>query len=163
SDAGQQQATDFFANLLSLSPEDYPKFASAFPHRFTDVSVTSQQMMHAISLINRASVEALAEQVGEAVDVARFRGNVVVDGWPPFAELDLVGQRVTLAGTPFTVLQRTRRCPATQVNPTTAERDLNVPKLIKEHYGHADMGIYMQADANGALALDDDALLPSGT
>ncbi|MEM9604524.1 MAG: MOSC domain-containing protein [Pseudomonadota bacterium] len=158
-EAEQARASAFFAELLALSDADRPQFATAHPHRFTDVSVTSEQMMHAISLVNLASVAALAERVGTPIDVARFRANIVVDGWPPFAELEHVGQRITLGDTTFTVLQRTRRCPATQVNPATAERDLNVPALIKAHFGHVDMGVYIEASASGTLHCDDPAVL----
>lgn len=152
-----RDASAFFNELLQLPEAEFPVFASAAPHRFTDVSVTSHQMMHAISLINLASVDALAQKVGHPIEPERFRGNILIDGWPPFAELDLIGQQITLGGMAYDVLKRTRRCPATQVNPVTAERDLEVPRLIRQHYGHADMGIYIQAAENGTLHCGDTA------
>ena len=157
---GEAKATAFLNTLLALDADEYPVFATAAPHRFTDVSVTSTQMMHAISLINLASVRAFGEAIGAEVDPARFRGNILIDGWPPFAELDLVGQRIQLGGLDFEVLKRTKRCPATQVNPDTAERDLDVPRLIKQHYGHADMGIYIEALTGGGLHCGDTASHP---
>ena len=150
---GQTRVCQFFKNLLSLSDEEAPFFAQAYPHRFTDVSVASHQMMNAISLLNRASIEELAEKAGTYIDPARFRGNILVDGWPPFAELDLVGKQLQLGDITFEVLKRTRRCPATRVNPETAERDLDVPGLIRRYYGHMDMGVYIEARESGRLEM----------
>lgn len=154
---GQGQAANFFQELLSLPDAEKPIFAQAEGHRFTDVSVTSRQMMNAFSLINSASVAELSERACVEIDPARFRGNILVGGWPPFSELDLVGRDIRLGDTTFRVLKRTRRCPATRVNPQTAERDLDVPGLIKEHYGHLDMGIYIEALTPGRLSLGDRA------
>jgi len=61
---GEAKATAFLNTLLALDADEYPVFATAAPHRFTDVSVTSTQMMHAISLINLASVRAFGEAIG---------------------------------------------------------------------------------------------------
>ena len=43
-----------------------------------------------VSIINLASVRPLGEFVGTAIDPARFRMNVWIDGLEPFAELDWV-------------------------------------------------------------------------
>jgi len=154
---GQAESTRFFHDMLSLDEAERPFFSHAEPHRFTDVSVVSPRLMNAVSLINLASVQELSKKAGVEIDPARFRANILVDGWPPFAELDLVGQRIRLGQVTFEVLMRTRRCPATRVNPATAERDLDVPRLIKDHYGHLDMGVYVSACDDGALAIGDEA------
>ncbi len=152
---GERAAAAFFADYLGLEEAETPFFASAAPHRFTDVSVVSPTMMNAVSLINLASVRAFAARIAKPVDPMRFRGNILFDGWPAFAELDLVGETITVGATSFRILLRTKRCPATEVNPATAERDIPVPKLLQDCYGHSDMGVYAEVISDGDLKIGD--------
>jgi uncharacterized protein YcbX len=149
---GQAASVDYFVQLFGLTPENRPLLAYAAPHRFTDVSVTSAQMMNAISLINVASCRQLGERVGSEVDPLRFRANVYFDGWPPFSELERVGEEFRIGEARLRILKRTQRCAATEVNPATAQRDLRVPQLLMEHYGHADMGVYAEVLEPGTIA-----------
>ena len=50
----------------------------------------------AVSVVARASVDAVAEDCGTDVDVVRFRPNVVVDGVPAFCEAAWVGRLLRL-------------------------------------------------------------------
>lgn len=151
---GQAAVSDFFMDFLQLSQDEKPFFAEAQPHRFTDVSVVSETMMNAVSFINLASVRDFAEQIGESVDPLRFRGNIVLDGWPAFSEFDLVGRTIKVGDVRFKVLKRTKRCAATEVNPATAERDIKVPALLRATYGHFDMGIYAQVISDGMIGVN---------
>jgi len=153
--AGIEATLTFLSDMFDLPAEKRPVFAHAAPHRFTDVSVTSTAMMNAISLINLASVRALGEKSGRDVDPLRFRGNVYFDGFAPFAELDLVGREVSIGEARLRIVKRTRRCAATEVNPVTAERDLRVLHLLKEHFGHLDMGVYAEVLTPGHIAPGD--------
>ncbi|MEM8704247.1 MAG: MOSC domain-containing protein, partial [Pseudomonadota bacterium] len=114
------EAASFLHEVLSLSDPEPPVFVSSAPHRFTDVSVVSPQMMNAISVLNLASVKAFGERVGSEVHPGRFRANIEIDGLPPFSELDAVGQVLTFGNVRLRILSRTRRCAATEVNPVTA-------------------------------------------
>jgi uncharacterized protein YcbX len=149
---GKEAAVEFFVQLFGLPAASRPMLAYAAPHRFTDVSVTSEQMMNAISFINVASVRALGERVGAEMDPLRFRANVYFDGWPAFSELERVGQEFSIGAARLRILKRTQRCAATEVNPATAQRDLRVPQLLMEHYGHADMGVYAEVLTGGPIA-----------
>ena len=128
-----------------------PRLVEAAPHRFTDVSVVSPRLMNAVSVLNLASVRAFADDIGAPVDPERFRANLLLDGWPPFAELDAVGREIVIGPARLRIVMRTKRCAATEVNPDTAERDLEVPRLIHRHYGHPDMGVYAEVLTGGAL------------
>ena len=57
------------------------------------------------------------------------------------------------------VVLRTKRCPATQVNLRSGKRDLDIPKLLKEHLGHSNMGIYAEVLSSGNLKLGDEVRL----
>ncbi|MEM9104075.1 MAG: MOSC domain-containing protein [Pseudomonadota bacterium] len=150
-DAEKQAAEDYLSDLLDLAEEEQPQFVSGSPHRFTDVSVVSETMMNAISLINLDSVEDLAVRIGEPVDPLRFRANIYFRGWPAFSELELENRRIQIGDTVLKVLKRTQRCAATEVNPQTAERDMRVPFLLRKHYGHLDMGIYAEVVERGTI------------
>lgn len=151
--SGRANAAQFLFEWLELNDPEPPQFVSAAPHRFTDVSVYSEQMMQAVSVLNLASVRDLEQRIGTPVDPARFRANIEIDGLPAWAELDAVGARLVGDGLTLTVLKRTQRCAATEVNPATSERDLRIPYLLRKEMGHLDMGIYAEVTTGGRLAV----------
>ncbi len=153
---GQQAVSDFLTDLLQLTADERPTFASAAPHRFTDVSVVSEAMMNTVSLINQTSVHDFSAKIEKPVQVERFRSNIVFEGWDPFSELDLVDREVSIGTVRLKLVKRTKRCPATQVNPITAERDIQLPALLRKTYGHFDMGVYAEVLQGGTIALGDD-------
>lgn len=160
---GRDHSARFFARVLDLPAGQVPVVAHEADRRFTDVSVVSDVMMQAISIINLASVRALEERIERSIDPLRFRANVYVDGWPAFAELDLLDPargrplEIRLGSARLEPVLNTGRCAATEVNPVNARRDLEVPRLIFENYGHSEMGVYGEAVTDGVLAVGDRA------
>jgi uncharacterized protein YcbX len=134
----------FFARMFDLPADKMPRFVHAAPHRFTDVSVVSTDLMNAVSLINLDSIADLEAKTGATIAPERFRANIYFSGWPAFSELALEGREITIGTALARVTLRTRRCAATEVNPATAKRDLPIPRLLHQHYGHSDMGIYAE-------------------
>ena len=55
----------------------------------------------------------------------------------------------------WTSTLRTVRCPATQVDLETGERDCDVPRLLREHFGHADLGVHAAVLEGGRVAVGD--------
>jgi uncharacterized protein YcbX len=109
-----------------------------------------------VSIINRASVQALEDMVGTPVDPLRFRGNLLVRGLAPWAELDLVGQVLeTGGGVRLKAIKRIQRCAATNVDPQSAIRDLDIPRTLMERLGHMDCGVYAEVIAGGTLSEGD--------
>jgi uncharacterized protein len=124
--------------------------APAERYRFTD-SPTGY-----VSLINRGSVQALEDWLGAAVDPLRFRGNLLVEGLAPFAELEMVGRVLEApSGLRLKITQRTVRCAATNVDPGSGIRDLDIPWTLDARLGHRDLGVYAEVIAGGALAVGD--------
>lgn len=132
-----------------------PRIVAAPGHHFTDVSVHSPTLMRAVSLINLASVRELERVAGATVDPLRFRANIYVDGMPPWVEREWLGERVTLGGVPADVLKATTRCAATEVEPGTGVRNLRVPRLLRDHFGHVELGVYLRVAGAGPLAPGD--------
>ncbi len=53
------------------------------------------------------------------------------------------------------------RCAATCVDPTTAERDLDVTKALFDNYGHMFCGVYVQVTAGGRVSVGDAVTAPA--
>ncbi|MBX2885604.1 MAG: MOSC domain-containing protein [Granulosicoccus sp.] len=152
---GQQKASEFIKTYLSLPDDETPQLFEASPHRFTDVSVHSTELMNAVSIINLDSVAAFAAAIGQDVDARRFRGNIELSGLAPFSELDLVGRELLIGSARLKVVKRTRRCPATEVDLASGIRNIKTPKLLQEHYGHTDMGVYAEVLDDGIISSGD--------
>ena len=141
----------FFRRYMPKELRGAPKVLSA-PEgfRFTD------SRRGFVSLINLASVKELETVVGAPVDPLRFRGNIHVEGLRPWEELSLVGQVLsTSSGVRLKVTKRIERCAATNVDPATGERDLEIPKSLMKAYGHFDCGIYAEVLDGGDIAPGD--------
>ncbi|TCO59624.1 MOSC domain-containing protein [Actinocrispum wychmicini] len=95
-----------------------------------------------LSLLNLASVRALEGMAGRALDPRRFRANVHLDGLSAFAELSWVGRRIRLGDCEVEVIRPIQRCRATSANPSTGERDVELPSLLARAVGHPNMGVY---------------------
>lgn len=109
-----------------------------------------------ISLINLASCRALEELIGAPVDPLRFRGNIMLDGMEPWEEFDLVGHTIEIGNhVRLKVTQRIFRCAATNVDPVTAKRDLDVPGTLMRTFGHTDCGIFAEVVTGGLIAEGD--------
>jgi uncharacterized protein len=123
---GRAALEDLLRRFLPDALRGEPKVLAAPPqYRFTD-SPTGY-----VSLINRASVQMLEDELGVPVDPLRFRGNLLVEGLAPFAELEMLGQVIEApGGLRLKVTKRTVRCAATNVDPETGARDLDIPWTI---------------------------------
>ena len=126
-----------------------PRLVTASGHQFTDKAAKF------ISLINLASLRALEQQWGQALDPRRFRANVYIDNAAPFAELDWVGHELRLGTIRARVIQRNGRCAATNVNPDTGKRDRDIPGKLRAAFGHKDLGIYLWVTQAGSLREGD--------
>jgi uncharacterized protein len=106
-----------------------------------------------VSLVNRASVEALAAALGMKLDALRFRANFYFEGAPAWAERGWAGKALALGGARLLTAQPINRCAATEVNPATAERDARVLRALTEDFGHVEMGIYATVETPGTVAV----------
>ena len=121
---------DWFTTFMGPAAQGRARVVSAPGHRFSDIGAPVPAMMHCLSVINLASLRALEATMGRRLDPLRFRANIYIDGPPAWAEFDWLDRTVTLGGVACRVMRRTRRCPATNVDPTTAQRDADVPRAL---------------------------------
>lgn len=147
---GRQLVEQFFASYM---PQDElrgaPKILSAPGHSFSDVPAK------VVSLINLDSVRDLGRIAHAPVDPVRFRGNLMIEGPAPWSELDWVGKELRLGATRLRVTRRIQRCAATNVDPQTGARDMQIPRLIEQHFGHQDFGVYAEIVEGGTIRPHD--------
>jgi uncharacterized protein YcbX len=122
--------------------------------RFTD------HPLGQVSIINLASVADLSAKMGVELDPLRFRGNLYVEGWPAWAENDWEGRELMVGWARAQVYKPIVRCAAPDVNPATAERDVEVTKALFDSYGHMHCGIYVRMTSAGRVGLGDAATAP---
>jgi hypothetical protein len=146
---GRQAIEAFFARFCTDELRGPPKVLNAPGHSFSDVA------KKVVSIINLASVAAVETLVGQPVDPLRFRANLYVAGWTPWSELDLLGRELAIGDVRLKVVKRIVRCAATNVDPVTAIRDLNIPESLLRALGHMDCGIYAEVIAGGEITAGD--------
>jgi GntR family transcriptional regulator / MocR family aminotransferase len=113
-----------------------------------------------VSLINLATVRSLEQQWGVEIDPLRFRANIYIDGARPWEEFDWVGKDIRIGDAVFAVDRKNGRCGATNVNPTTARRDLDIPSSLRATFGHKNLGVYLIVRDGGEVAVGNSVLAP---
>lgn len=147
--AGRRILGDYLGNLLGDEARGGIDVVSAPGVSFSDVPGEW------ISLINTATCDAIADAAGQAVDPVRFRGNLLIEGLAAWAEFEWVGRDIVIGSARLKVRERIGRCAATEVDPRTGARDLRVPELLQQHFGHCDCGIYMEVIEAGEIRPGD--------
>lgn len=113
-----------------------------------------------ISILNRATIEAMARDLGrESLDPRRFRGNILLEGVPAFAEAAWPGRRLKIGSVELEITKPIDRCAATDVDPNHGRRDLRMVEALERLYNHHDCGVYARVHAGGTLRVGDAASL----
>ncbi len=161
--AGCRAIAEFCANFLGPGVDGPLRMVEAPGHAFADArrrpNATTGQY---VSLINHASIAALERAMRAAIDPLRFRANFYFDGEAAWGEHDWIGAEITLGTARLRVVSPITRCAATQVNPATAARDLEIPAALDRNFGHINMGIYAEVISAGEVALSNTLLAPPG-
>lgn len=153
SPAGRQIIEQFFAAFMAERLRGRPKIVSAPGHSFMEGG--------RIHLINLSTLRELERVMARPIDPIRFRANIVIDGAEPWAELDWIGKKIAVGPIRLEVTERASRCAATNVNPATAMRDMDIPATIRRQWRHTDFGIYVEVVQGGELAVGDAVTAPS--
>lgn len=146
---GRQMIEQFLAAYMKDSLRGAPRIVSAPGHSFSDVAA---KCLH---IVNLGSLHELSIAVGRPLDPLRFRPNIVIEGLAPWSELSLVGKELEIGGVRLSVIKRTERCAATNVDPATGARDTAIPAVLLRTRAHSDFGIYAEVISGGELALGD--------
>ncbi len=109
-----------------------------------------------VSLINLASVRALAQKVGRSLDPLRFRANLYVSDLPAWEEFTLVGATLRAGSIVLEITKPIDRCAAVDVVPGRGLRDTDLVALMERTYAHHDCGVYARIVAGGELKIGDE-------
>jgi len=153
---GRTLIGQFFAGFMGAADRGMPRLVEAGGHSFSD----SPEKV--LSLINLASVADLERVMREAIDPKRFRGNLYLEGLAPWVELTWVGRHLKIGEARLEVTAPIERCAATNVNPTTAERDMNIPLTLRKGFRHMHMGVYARVIEGGEIREGDGLELLEG-
>jgi len=146
---GRAKIAAFLTAYLGEEARGAPVFHYVSGHSFCD------QRDKVVSLINMASLHDYEAKVGARRHRRRFRANVWFSGAAPWSERNLVGQHIQLGGAVLLVTKGIVRCAATQVNPETAERDVDPVEELRRFYGHIELGIHAKVVEGGRFAVGD--------
>jgi GntR family transcriptional regulator / MocR family aminotransferase len=113
-----------------------------------------------ISLINLATLRSLEKQWGVEIDPLRFRANLYVDTGRPWEEFEWIEKDIRIGDVAFRVDRKNGRCGATNVNPASGVRDMDIPGTLRSSFGHKDVGVYLIVTKGGTIALNDSLVLP---
>jgi hypothetical protein len=108
-----------------------------------------------VHIVNLGSIADLERTVALPINPLRFRPNLVLTGAPAWSELGWIGKTIRVGDAALEVVERTARCAATDVNPATGRRDLDIPATLLRSRGHSDMGIYATVKSAGRIRAGD--------
>lgn len=151
---GQTLIGQFFAGFMAGEARGTPRLVEAPGFSFSDTP------NRVLSIINLASVRDLERVVRRRVDPLRFRANIYIDGLEPWHERHWIDQEITLGKARLRVRSEIDRCAATNVDPETGERDLNIPLTLRKGFRHMNMGVYAEVITEGEVAEGDEVTVP---
>ena len=147
--AGRERVSAFLTAYMGEEARGQPAFHHVSGHVFGD------QRTKVISLNNLASLRDYEQKVGAHRHRRRFRANLWFSGAPAWAEREWIGRELQIGGAVVRVLKGTTRCPATEVNPQTGERDADPVAELRSLYNHADLGVHVEVVEGGRMAIGD--------
>jgi uncharacterized protein YcbX len=147
--AGRTAIEQFLAGRFAGQIKGPPKVLTSPGHSFSDLA------RKVVSIINLASLRAIENMVDHPVHPLRFRANLYVEGWPAWHEMELLDRTLAIGDVRLKVVKRITRCAATNVDPDTAARDLEIPQALMRRLGHNECGIYAEVVEGGDIAVGD--------
>ena len=149
SKAGRALIEQFFAAYMKVDLRGPPRIVEAPGHSFSDVAA---KCLH---VVNLASLREIERVTGRSINPLRFRPNIVLDSAKPWEEFDWVGQKISAGNARLDVFKRTERCAATNVDPDTGARDMDLPAQLARRWGHTDFGVYAKVVSAGTVKPGD--------
>lgn len=147
--SGRQLIEQFMAAYMAQSLRGPPRILSAEGHSFSDVAAKR------VHLVNLASVRELERVTGRSIDPLRFRPNIVFEQEMPWQEETWVGREIAAGPVRLRVAKRTERCAATNVDPGTGARDMDIPAVLQRKWGHTLFGVYAEVMNAETLSVGD--------
>jgi uncharacterized protein YcbX len=107
-----------------------------------------------LSLVNQSSVTAIAEATATSDYPERYRGNLLIDGVPPFEELSWVGKTLKIGSVTFEVVEPIVRCKATECDWHGSRTDGFLNRLDQQ-LDTDTCGLFLRAGTDGKIETND--------
>jgi uncharacterized protein len=147
---GRQMVEQFLSAYMKAELKGPPRIVCADGHRFTDIA---EKALH---LVNLETVRDIGRVTGLDLDPLRFRANVYFEGAPAWQERSWLGKTIACGGVRLSVFKETKRCEATSVDPSTAQRGLSIPSALDRTWNHRIAGIYARVTLRGLVKPGDE-------
>lgn len=108
-----------------------------------------------VTVMNRASHEAVAAHLGQPLEIERWRGNIWLDGPPAWEEDGWIGRRLRIGGAVLTVREPVVRCLHTAASPVSGLRDADTLGALDRLRGIRHFGLYCEVTETGPVARGD--------
>ena len=108
-----------------------------------------------VSLLSLDSLAALSTRLGMSPGTLRWRGNLWVAGWEPFAERGLRLKHLAIGPVRLRIREFIGRCAATDADTDTGKPDIDMVAALQDAYGHSDFGTYAEVIEGGEIAVGD--------
>ena len=115
----------------------------------------------ALHIVTDRSLRQIDEWVGQELDVARYRPNIVLElesDLAAFAEAEWIGGALTIGQLEARIVSPTERCVVTTIDPDTLDRDRAVLTRLAVERENL-FGVYAQVTAPGWLRIGDSVVL----
>ncbi len=106
-----------------------------------------------------SSNRALGQRMGQDLSPDRWRANLWLEGTPPWAEKEWVGQTIRIGDVTLKVACEITRCKATMANPETGRRDADTLGALAD-LGHQELGLYAEVVEGGTIRTGDPVETP---
>ena len=126
-----------------------PKVVRLDTQAFTDTNAPW------ITLGGSASIEAYATATNTYPDARRFRLNMMVKTDDAFSETSLIGKDIMIGAAQLRIVAPVGRCAAIDVDPATAKRGKDTLSIMREKFGHTDLGVFAEIISPGTIRTDD--------
>lgn len=146
---GRMMLDQFFAGFVPAGARGNPKLIEAHDTPFADCADPF------LSIVNLASVGDIERVARCAVDPTRFRANIYIEDAERWEERDWLGKEISIGTARLRIEEPIERCAATNVDPATATRDMNIPLLLERGFGHVECGVYARVIDAGTISAGD--------
>lgn len=108
-----------------------------------------------VSLLSLDSLTDLEGRLGRPLGTDRWRGNLWIEGWEPYAELHMRLMTLRIGPATLRVRERIERCEATSADTTTGRLDGDMLAALEAQFDHRNFGIYLEVLEGGEIAVGD--------
>lgn len=169
---GEVRTVDYWGRSAAVELVEGPWAEAYSAHLGREVVLASAapgQVVYggSVTLVTTASLNRLAEEIGEPVDGRRFRATLQVDGAgvPPNGEDRWVGRRLRIGTAELQVRGVVPRCAVIDLNPVSGARDLDLMRALAGYRpgrGEVAFGVDAVVTLPGRVSTGDPVRLADG-